>query len=515
MDTSKVKDKDGDTSKALVVIGEDGVEYSLLKGPDDESQYVVEAHLKLTESLQINEVATDLSNVGKFILMAYCGVMGHLQLEMQVRDRLHSVVKLCDDTVHTLNEFSRASNTAIASMGTAYEYLLDGFEDIALETLQDVAQISKDMQTRSLELQNRFGNEADEVKKVHDATASEKQKVFDANVATKKNMTIFASDKSTANKELAKAEEEEENTMKVLNTTLEEEKKTAEERRKIAANLAREIDQIQLESSEADEKEIAFKPQTGIFSKIKSGFTHYMGGQTDDDIQSKKIEVSKRTVADKQSNALLKAKELKEAEDKKAKLLKEQREMHARLLEERAKKRQQALKEMAEAAKKLQECKFEHDIQTESLFCLHHALTALRHLQDIMTVAANFWRETHAVCSELSGAGISKHIDRLLKMPEDRRLKLWNAKAFKMEAIHYYSNWVAVRKLCVDSRASITKSQRQVHLFIRANPTKTEAKEILQTLAEEFKTQVDSNEKASKQKQITDGSDEHENQTAS
>ena len=45
---------------------------------------------------------------------------------------------------------------------------------------------------------------------------------------------------------------------------------------------------------------------------------------------------------------------------------------------------------MAEAAKKIQQCKFEDDIQTESLFCLHSALTALRHLQDIMTTAANF-----------------------------------------------------------------------------------------------------------------------------
>ena len=326
---------------------------------------------------------------------------------------------------------------------------------------------------------------------------------------------MFETDKSTANKELEKAEEQEEDTIKKLNITLEEEMKTAEDRRKIAANLAKEIDEIQVEANEVDEQEIALKHHTGVISRMKSGFIHLFGGQTDDDVKSKNVKVAKRNVDKRHANALFKGKELKEAEDKKARMLKEQREMHARLLEERTKKRQEALKEMAEAAKKLQQCKFEHDIQTESLFCLHHALTALRHLQDIMTVAANFWRETHAVCSELSGAGISKHIDKLLEMPEDRRLKLWNTKAFKMDAIHYYSTWVAVRKLCVDSRASITSSQSQVHLFIRANPTKNEAKAILQTLAEEFKTQVDSNEKASKQKQITDGPDEHENPTAS
>lgn len=493
-----------DSCKALVVKGDDGVEYSLLKGPDETSVYVVEAHKTLTESLQINELATDLANVGKFILMAYCGVMGHLRLEMQVRDRLHSVVKLCDDTVHTLNEFSRASNTAITNMATAYEYLIDGFEDIAFETLQDVAKISKTMQDKSLELKDRFGVEADEVKKVHDATASEKQKVFDANIETKANMKNIETDKSVATEQLEKASKEEEESIKKLNVTLEEENKTAEERRKIAAKLAKEIDEIQILADEADDKAIARKPQTGIFSRIKSGFTHLLGGETEDDVEERKVGIAKRNVSSKHSDALLKAKEAKEAEDKKAKMLKEQREMHAKNLEERAKKRDQALKEMAEAAKKLQQCKFEDDIQTESLFCFHHALTALRHLQDIMTTAANFWRETHSVCSQLSDDSMTKNIDRLLNMPEAKRKRLWNAKPFKMEAIKYYSNWVAVRKVCTDSRASITNSQRQVHLFIRENPTKKEAVALLQILADGFKSQVLSDQ----QKQVTDGSDQ-------
>lgn len=42
------------------------------------------------------------------------------------------------------------------------------------------------MQDRSLELKNRFGNEADEVRKVHDDTASVKQKVSDANTEVKR-----------------------------------------------------------------------------------------------------------------------------------------------------------------------------------------------------------------------------------------------------------------------------------------------------------------------------------------
>ena len=134
---------------SLVVKDTDGTEYNLLEAPDKDSKYVVAAHEKLIERLQINELAADLTNVGKFLLMAHCGVMGHLQLEIKVRERLQSVVKLCDDTVFTLNEFDRASDSAISNMASAYEYLLEGFEDIALETLQEVGEISQTMAVES------------------------------------------------------------------------------------------------------------------------------------------------------------------------------------------------------------------------------------------------------------------------------------------------------------------------------------------------------------------------------
>ena len=45
-----------DSSKALVVVGDYSVEYSLLKGPNETSMYVMNAHKALTEHLQITEL---------------------------------------------------------------------------------------------------------------------------------------------------------------------------------------------------------------------------------------------------------------------------------------------------------------------------------------------------------------------------------------------------------------------------------------------------------------------------
>ena len=121
-----------DSSKALVVVSENGVEYSLLKEPNETSMYVMEDHKTLNENLQISELTLELTDVRKHMLVVYCDAIGHLQLECKSEiDQLYSVVKLCDDIVHTLNEFSWVSNNAIVNniiMATAYEYLVMGFK---------------------------------------------------------------------------------------------------------------------------------------------------------------------------------------------------------------------------------------------------------------------------------------------------------------------------------------------------------------------------------------------------
>ena len=257
-----------------------------------------------------------------------------------------------------------------------------------------------------------------------------------------------------------------------------------EERRKIAANLIKEIDRIQIEK--ADKQEMALTPQA---SRLKSGVTHLVGGQTEDDVKANRVTIAKRNVDDKHSKALLKSKELKEVEDKKAQLLKEQCKLYAKNLEDRAKKREQTLKAIAETAKQIR-YKLEDNIQSESLFCLHYALTAIHSLQDIMQVAATLWRDTRSFFNEFSEAKILRQVSHLRVMPEETRHRLWNTKTIKIEAIKYYSKWVAIRKAYTDSRVSITSAQCQMHLIIQENPTKKEAINILQILADEFGLQV-------------------------
>ena len=296
--------KEGDNP--LVVKDGDGTEYSLLEGPSGDSKYVVEARDKLARTLQINELAVDLANVGKFILMAHCGVMGHLQLEIKVRERLHSVVKLCDDTLFTLNEFDRASANAITNMATAYEYLTEGFEDIALETLQEVAETSKNMAIESSKLEERFGEEANKVEEVHEKTLIERSIVEKANVETRKGIELHMQEQTTREKELSKVTAEEVESLKELEKTMKEEKETAEKRRDIARQLENKLGQIQNELNEADIKARMASNQasTGFWAGVWSSCVHSVGGKTKDDIRAGNVQRSYENIEHQHQDAL-------------------------------------------------------------------------------------------------------------------------------------------------------------------------------------------------------------------
>ena len=482
------KENPKENDNPLVLRDTDGTEYNLLEGPGKDSKYVVQAHKKLMKTLRINELANDLANVGKFMLVAHCGVMGHLQLELKVRKRLQSVVKLCDDTVFTLNEFDRASDSAISNMAIAYEYLTEGFEDIALETLQDVSETSKNMAMESSKLEERFGEEANEVEEVHKDTLTERSKVEKANKQTEKDIVQQKQEQNDTQNKFTKVAAEEEKALKELEETLKKENETAEERRRVAQQLKNDLDKVQekLDAADSEARMACNQAETGFWAGVKSTVTHWVDGKTKDDINAEKVQISYGSIEHQHQDALIKSKELKDAEDKKAKLLKEQREMHAKELENRRKEREEARKKMAEAARKLAESTFEENVQKESLYCLHYAISALKHLQDIMQVAANFWRETHSACNAITGTAMTKQLDRLKALKVEQRKKLWNSKPLKMQAIKYYAQWVAIQEMCSTSRESLISSQHEVHMFVRQNPTKEQAKELIQRLAKEL-----------------------------
>lgn len=66
------------------------------------------------------------------------------------------MTKLCDKSAITVSKFKRACETILGDLQTTYEYLLDNFEDMALDTLASVTELAGKMATAAQELHKDF-----------------------------------------------------------------------------------------------------------------------------------------------------------------------------------------------------------------------------------------------------------------------------------------------------------------------------------------------------------------------
>ena len=62
-------------------------------------------------------------------------------------------------------KFKQASGSILGDLQGTYQFLLDGLEDMALETLHAVAEVAKDMATAADQLHNDFDEESQRVEK--------------------------------------------------------------------------------------------------------------------------------------------------------------------------------------------------------------------------------------------------------------------------------------------------------------------------------------------------------------
>jgi len=155
----------------------EGKTYSLKLRPSQNTGLVVEQKSDMKKTLRLEELGKDFSSLGKFLRLAHYGVVGHTDLQIEVRKTLDNVVNLCDDTVHTVNEFDRACESALENMQSAYEYLEEDLEEEAIETLKEVIAVSEKMREAADKLHMRCKEEAKNVHIVGDVTIQKRGKV--------------------------------------------------------------------------------------------------------------------------------------------------------------------------------------------------------------------------------------------------------------------------------------------------------------------------------------------------
>ncbi len=134
---------------------------------------------------------------------------------------------------------------------------------------------------------------------------------------------------------------------------------------------------------------------------------------------------------------------------------------------------------------------------------LHEAIGALKQLSAVMMQAALFWQQMQDHCKSLAESEMKSTVEKALKYPEEKRLKVWTSSGFKRKAIQFYAGWVALHGVCSVYMEQIKLTQKDLYLYIAENPSYEESRSNLKELAEKFLVDLKRDQKALTDKDFT------------
>ena len=436
---------DSEASKK-VVIGK--ATYSLDRIPGSETKLVKDERSKLLGNIDLRSLVQDLGHVGRCIQLAYHGMVAAgpecVKLQIEVQRLGYDVTRLCDKSAVTVSQFKRASTTILTDLQATYGYLLDGFEDMALETLSSVSDLAGQMAKAAEELHNSFDEQARKVERVLEKTQE-----------TEADKELTARQRETDRENL-------ETKIERGNELL----KKAQENEEEAELIYRECE---LKEDEAIQN---FEDEGNIFQRLINGLTSKYMGFTAMGYSQWSQEMRYKAIDKKKVQAL-------------------------KLRMERERERIQAFQNITELTVDLQSCKNEGQFAKSSAKALHKAVEGLKILAALMMHAARFWKQMQEHFKELSDTKLKNEVARAVNQYDDKkRLKLWTSHSFKIQAVRFYAGWVALDSVCGEYMEAIKETQKELYKYIQENPTQKEAEKNVRDLAGEFQKDLEDAQRA-------------------
>ena len=132
----------------------DGETYDLISIPSAENKLVKSARREFLEQLDLHSLADDMGKLGKFMRLAYDGVVGHTELQIKVQRVGYKITKLADKSAVTVYRFKETSQDVLEELKTTYQYLLEGLEKAAVINLSMMADKAAGMAEAAEELRS-------------------------------------------------------------------------------------------------------------------------------------------------------------------------------------------------------------------------------------------------------------------------------------------------------------------------------------------------------------------------
>ena len=391
----------------------EGEEHKLDVVPKRSSKVVTSEKKKLLGAVKLQELVTDLDQVGRFIHIAYNGVVAagpkFTGIQIEIQRMGYDVTRVCDKSALTVAKFKKSSATVLNCLEATYGYLIDHMEKMAVVTLTSVSELAGQMAEAAMELRQDF--------------ETEQQKAI-------KILEKLQKAKGDEAKRIEKKKKEQEQFLR-----------EHERQRQLMEELQRLKHNAEAERREIEQNEDAFIGSIGHVRLIINAFT-----------SSLRVELDEHEVKKQAAHW-----------EEKIEALKEENEIHQRQYE--------ALAKMTEIAARMKECKTEQNMPEVAENALHGAVGALKQLVEIMMQAAQFWKQMEEHCKSLVEEGVKRQIEEALKLDESMRMKIWTSKPFKTEAIRFYAGWVALESMCAEYMEQIKPTQEGMHQYLLENPT--------------------------------------------
>ena len=434
----------GGSEQAEVEIEDE--KYSLLSVPEASSALVKRETKNLAGNIDLEKLVNSIEHVGKFIKVAYNGVnaagpnFSNLQIKIQ---RLgFDITRLCNESSVTVDRFRSTAATASSELVSVYQFLLNGFEDIAILSLNSLGELAEEMTKIADELKQKFKMQAKKVEEALETTETAKGEQAIRN----KDLEI----------EQKIEEQKRQEYEKLVNRRYELAQEAKEEKMKYESKVEKELSKKEKSNMFIGlvKSVLSMLPLPGDFTGITSG------------ISSEKVQWYKE-----------KAKEQLEIQQK----------MEQYHLE--------GLEKLSEFASKLQHLTTEKEMAQVAIEALHKASGGLRKLSVIMEEAARFWSYVQKQCQTLAKRDITKIIEMYATKDEEKRKSLWNDPAFIKKGVSYHARWVALRNVCEEYGIKIEATRSGLYSFLEENPTYEQSRERLPELTREFTDAIDQGKK--------------------
>ena len=127
---------------------------------------------------------------------------------------------------------------------------------------------------------------------------------------------------------------------------------------------------------------------------------------------------------------------------------------------------------------------------------------SLKALSLVMKQAALFWLQMQEHCKSLAESQFQKQVETAMeKYSDEKRLKVWTSKGFKIKAVEFYAGWVALHSVCSQYMEQIRITQQDLYRYIKENPTYEESRKNVHVLAAQFAEDLQQAQKAIEKEQ--------------